>query len=114
MVRGLLLAVLVRTDNAAGEQLPIPRRHPASPRVPLLETIGLHAQHGGLQIIETRRLAGDGVLVLARSAVVAKQLERRGERVVVRRDETRVAERAEILGGVKAETAGGRERSRTA
>ena len=70
-----LRASLGRARHDRRQHLPIPVGHLTALRVPLVERVGLHAQHRGLQVVEARRLADDGVFVLAHPAVVAQQPE---------------------------------------
>ena len=101
MVHGLVAAIVVGTRDAWREHLAIPGGHLTPSLVPLVEAVGLHAQHRGLQVVEARRLADDSVLVVAHASMIAQQLQPGRQRGVVGRDQAAVAEGAEILRRVK-------------
>ena len=63
----------------------------------------LGAQHGGLDLVQTRIDARQVVPVLHAAAVVAQLAQRGGQFVVIGGDGAAVAQRAEVLAGVEAE-----------
>src|SRR4030095_7229950 len=93
--------LFARADDTPREQLAIPSSDPTKTLVPGFEIVCLHPQHGGLQIVEARRLPDDRMFVLADAAVVAQQANTVGDAVVVRRNQTGGAESTQVLGRVK-------------
>src|SRR6186997_2381568 len=68
-----------------------------------LEAPQLHAQERSLELVDAEVAADLAVEVLRRRAVYAEPPHAIGERVVVRRDEPGIADRAEVLGGKERE-----------
>ena len=107
----LIAGIAVRARHGRRKHLAVPIGHLAPPRVPAFESVGLHAQHGRLQRVETSRLPGDGMFVLAHPPVVAQQPRPVLLRGIVGRHEPGVAEGAAVLGWIETEAAGGRQRT---
>src|SRR2546421_12523513 len=87
------------------EPFAVQLRQPAAARVPGVEITQLDSQHRRLHGIETRVVADLGVYVFRGLTVVTQAAQARGELRVVGSQGAAVAERAEILGRIKAEAA---------
>ena len=112
--RRLARRVGQRHFGAAGrvrEQTAVARGVGAAGLGPRGEMRRFHPQHRGLQRIQPE-IAADGLMVVLRfAAVIAHQSDARGERRVVRRHQSGVAERAEVLARKEREAAAVAERS---
>src|SRR5829696_4198998 len=86
------------------QSFPVELRSRSTLPVPLLEQWEFLQQDDCLNRVESGGVADELMVILARFAMHAQRAHTRGDLVVVRDERTRIAEGAEVLGGIEAES----------
>ena len=94
-------ALLWQGQRHPREKLSIARGDPTARLVPVLEPPELHAEEGGLELVQPARVAELDVLVPARRSMIPQPAYLPGHLLAGGQDHTPVAAASEVLGGIE-------------